>query len=158
MFIRGRTAWCRRLWCSSPIGPIESGLAGIEAALRDTRAFDPGTSDRGLFRLLGNDLAADGLHPPCCGTWFGVAPDIRLAGDGGLPANEARHAMSEGTIDLAVGNWPEIGSDYHRHNLFTETFVVLMSQSNYWPGRAERRRLSGGPACDYRPVETVGLR
>ncbi len=128
LFIRGADGMVPTALVQALIGPIESGLGGIEAALRDTRAFDPKTSDR-LFRLLGNDLAQMVFVPPLLRHLAGVAPDIRLE-TVDCPLEEARHAMSEGMIDLAVGNWPEIGSDYRRHNLFTETFVVLMRQSN----------------------------
>ncbi len=128
LFIRGGDGMVPTALVQSLIGPIESGLGGIEAALRDTRAFDPQTSDR-LFRVLGNDLAQMVFMPPLLRHLAGVAPDVRLE-TVDIPLDEARHAMSEGMIDIAVGNWPEIGSDYRRRNLFSETFVVLMSQSN----------------------------
>lgn len=128
LFIRSADGMVPTPLVQALIGPIEIGLGGIEAALRDTRAFDPMTSDR-LFRLLGNDLAQMVFVPSLLRHLAGVAPDIRLE-TMDTPLEEARHAMREGKIDVAVGNWPEIGSDYRRCNLFTETFVVLMSQSN----------------------------
>lgn len=150
LFIRSADGMVPTALVQSLIGPIENGLGGIETALRDARVFDPRTSHR-LFRILGNDLAQMVFVLPLLRHFASVAPDLGLE-TVDISLAEARHAMGDGIIDIAVGNWSSFGTDYRRQDLFTETFVVLMGASNPLAGK----KLTAGSYLaarhvDYRP-------
>lgn len=128
LFIRTAEGMLPTPLVESVIGPIESGFSNIETAFRNICTFDPFNSDR-LFCLLANDLAQMVFVPPMLRHLATVAPHIRLE-TLDVSLEEAKRGMSEGLIDIAIGNWPIIGADYHRKNLLSENFVVLMSRSN----------------------------
>ncbi|MCC6196709.1 MAG: LysR family transcriptional regulator, partial [Burkholderiales bacterium] len=136
LFVRSTDGMLPTALVESIIGPIADGLDRIEAAVSKPRSFDPATSDR-LFRILMSDLAQLIFVPRLISHLSATAPDIRFETLEVAP-DEGRRAMHEGSIDLVIGNWPAMGSGYYRQRLFSESFVVLMSQKN----PLARRRLT----------------
>jgi len=128
LFVRSTDGMLPTALVESIIAPITEGLDRIEGAVSTPRHFDPATSER-LFRILMSDLAQMIFVPRLIAHLRAAAPDIRLETLEVSP-EDGRLAMHEGLIDLVVGNWPAMGPGYYRQRLFSESFVVLMSQGN----------------------------
>lgn len=147
LFVRSNEGMLPTALVESMIAPIAEGLDRIEDAVTKPRRFDPATSDR-LFRILMSDLAQLIFMPRLIAHLAAAAPDLRLETLDVSP-EEGRLAMHEGSIDLVVGNWPAMGPDYYRQRLFSESFVVLMSQGN----RLAKRKLTKGDYLKARHVD-----
>jgi DNA-binding transcriptional LysR family regulator len=85
--------------------------------------FDPATSDR-LFRLAGNDLICALLGGPLINALRRSAPLVRVTFRSAV-GRAASAALASGHIDIALGHFPMLPSDYDVTHLFEETFVVV---------------------------------
>ncbi|HMW24101.1 MAG TPA: LysR family transcriptional regulator [Burkholderiaceae bacterium] len=150
LFIRSAQGMLPTARVEALIGGVNSGLAQIDAALAAPPAFDPARSTRSL-RLLGNDLAQMVFLPRLLAHFDAVAPGIRLE-TVDAPVDEARRLLQDGRVDLALGNWPPLGEDFHRQRLFSETLVVLMSRQHpLWGRELSREDYLREAHVDYRP-------
>ncbi len=147
LFVRSTDGMLPTALVESIIAPIVEGLDRIEGAVTKPLRFDPATSDR-LFRILMSDLAQLIFVPRLISHLGAAAPDIRLETLDVSP-EEGRLAMHEGSIDLVVGNWPAMGPDYYRQRLFSESFVVMMSQRS----QLAKRRLTKSDYLNARHVD-----
>lgn len=147
LFVRSPDGMLPTALVESIITPIVEGLDRIEGAVSKPRRFDPETSDR-LFRILMSDLAQMIFVPRLIAHMNAAAPDLRLETLEVSP-EEGRLGMHEGSIDLVVGNWPAMGPDYYRQRLFSESFVVLMSERN----RLAKRKLTKSDYLKARHVD-----
>ncbi len=150
LFIRSPQGMLPTARVEALIGAVTAGLQQIDLALAAPQAFDPLRSTRSL-RLLGNDLAQMVFLPRLLARLDEAAPLMRLE-TVDAPVEEARRLLQDGRVDLALGNWPPLGEDFHRQRLFSETLVVLMSRQHPLWGRVLTREDYLHEAhVDYRP-------
>lgn len=150
LFIRSSQGMLPTARLEALIGDVAAGLEQIEGALRLPTAFEPATSHRSL-RLLGNDLAQMVFLPRLLARFNALAPSMRLE-TVDAPVEEARRLLQDGRVDLALGNWPPLGEDFHRQRLFSETLVVLMSRRHpLWGRTLTRENYLSEAHVDYRP-------
>ncbi len=107
------------------IAPAVAGaLEAIHGALATGSSFDPAGSERGFVLTL-TDLGEAYFLPPLIARLAGVAPGIRFHT---LPAPRERpaEALADGSVDLAIGNLPNLGSGTYRQRLFRERYVCIV--------------------------------
>jgi DNA-binding transcriptional LysR family regulator len=108
--------------------PLRSALDQLRRAVERDQTFVPGTSSR-IFRVLMSDIA-QALHMPALVAAIRCdAPSIRLE-NVALSLRDAKQAMADGELDLAVGFLPDLGADFRRQSLFAETWVCVVSKSH----------------------------
>lgn len=142
---RLREAFNDPLFVRTPTGMQPSALAiEIEAEVRQAldrlRAvterglnFDPASSRR-TFRLLLSDLAQMAHMASFIGLLRRDAPDVDVV-NLSMPLREAKEAMADGELDIAVGFLPDLGADFHRQSLFAEHWVCVVSRNHSCVGR-----------------------
>ena len=150
LFVRSPDGLLPTSLVKSIIGPVEAGLAAIEGAMSSAPRFDPSTSDR-LYRILVNDLAQLVFIPRLITHLAKAAPHVRIeTKDTSL--DEGKRGLHEGSIDLALGNWPAMGANYFRQRLFSETFVVLIRREHkLFHRRLTKADYLKASHVDYRP-------
>lgn len=103
---------------------VGQALVGIRTALAQDTGFDPATAER-RFTLNVTDLGEAYFLPSLVERLSAIAPGIRFLA---LPTPRERpgHALADGTVDLAVGNLPKLGSDIYQQQLFRERYVCIV--------------------------------
>lgn len=106
--------------------PIRAALDQLRAAVERRPSFDPATASR-TFTVLMSDIAQM-LHMPGVVAMLRTsAPSVRLH-NVALPLREAKEAMAAGELDMAIGFLPDLGADFRRQPLFSETWVCVVAQ------------------------------
>ena len=108
--------------------PIRSTLDQLRATLQRTQSFEPATARRTL-RVLMSDIAQLVHMPALVARLRRDAPGVHLE-NVALPLREAKEAMVNGELDLAMGFLPDLGADFHRQSLFSESWACVVSQSH----------------------------
>ena len=125
---------------------VEALINLAYATINAFETFDPATSDR-RFRLAGNDLVCTLLGGPLINLLAKSAPHTRVTFRSAV-GRAALRALASGDIDIALGFFPTLPSDYAVTHLFDETFVVV--------GRRGHPRLRRGLNLDtYRKLDHV---
>jgi DNA-binding transcriptional LysR family regulator len=104
--------------------PVRQALALLDSALAHGPGFDPANSSR-LFRFYMSDLGQIEFLPPLVERLRGLAPQVRLEGVG-LEPGDVADALGSGTIDLAMGFLPGLGTPVRRRALFRDPYVCLV--------------------------------
>ncbi|MES2911465.1 MAG: LysR family transcriptional regulator [Pseudomonadota bacterium] len=108
--------------------PIRNTLDQLRDTLQRTRVFEPATATR-TFRLLLSDIAQQQHMPLMVSEMRRQAPRVTLE-TVALPLREAKQAMVDGELDLAMGFLPDLGADFHRQSLFAETWTCVVSKDH----------------------------
>ena len=108
--------------------PIRNALEQLRDTLQRTRVFTPSTATR-KFRLLLSDIAQLVHMPLMVSELRKQAPGVALE-TVALPLREAKQAMVDGELDLAMGFLPDLGADFHRQSLFSETWTCVVSKDH----------------------------
>lgn len=108
--------------------PIRHTLDQLRDTLQRTRVFEPATATR-TFRLLLSDIAQQQHMPLMVSEMRQQAPGLMLE-TVALPLREAKQAMVDGELDLAMGFLPDLGADFHRQSLFAETWACVVSKDH----------------------------
>jgi DNA-binding transcriptional LysR family regulator len=108
--------------------PIRNTLDQLRDTLQRTRVFEPATAVR-TFRLLLSDIAQQQHMPLMVSEMRKQAPGATLE-TVALPLREAKQAMVDGELDLAMGFLPDLGADFHRQSLFAETWTCVVSNDH----------------------------
>lgn len=154
LFVRSPEGMLPTSLVKSIIGPIEAGLGSIEGALNAAPRFSPATSDR-LYRILVNDLYQLIFIPRLIAHLAHEAPNVRIE-TMTATLEEGKQGLHEGSIDLAIGNWPAMGANYFRQRLFSETYVVLISREHKLFGKKlTKADYLKASHVDYRPSEAT---
>lgn len=133
---------------------IRAALDRLRFAVERDRQFDPAASRR-TFRLLLSDIAQHSHLPTFVAMMRAQAPGVDLISLS-LPLREARQAMADGELDLAVGFLPDLGADFHRQALFTERWVCLVSARHPFIGTSMTRdQYLDAPHLSYRPSASI---
>lgn len=107
---------------------IDEGFASIRLAVQAGQAFDPATSVR-TFRLYVSDIGQSVFIPPLAAKLRKLAPHISLATQY-VPLETAQQMMKLGQLDLAIGNFTGLHSDFIQQKLFNETYAVLVRKKH----------------------------
>jgi DNA-binding transcriptional LysR family regulator len=109
---------------ATEIAPLVSeGLSSFRQALQANRPFDPASTTR-TFHLYVSDLAQAIFLPPLTAKVHGAAPRVKIVTvDPQL--YEAQQMMMRGQIDLAIGMFSGLDSEFHQQRLFEENYVAL---------------------------------
>jgi len=102
---------------------VEALINLAHETVKAFETFDPATSDR-LFRLAGNDLVCALLGGPLINALRRSAPSARTTFRSAV-GRAALAALASGDIDIALGHFPTLPSDYDVTHLFEESFVVV---------------------------------
>jgi DNA-binding transcriptional LysR family regulator len=114
-------------------GPVREALDLIRTRLTEKPAFDPARARR-VFTLSLSDAGEMVLLPRLLKRLRREAPGVDIASLQ-LPPAELEAAMEEGTVDLAVGYFPDLVKEvYYQQRLFSQPFVCLMNAKRELPG------------------------
>lgn len=108
--------------------PVRAALDQLRAAVERRPSFDPATASR-TFTVLMSDIAQMLHMPGVVAMLRASAPSVRLH-NVALPLREAKEAMADGELDLAIGFLPDLGADFRRQSLFSETWVCVVAQNH----------------------------
>lgn len=102
---------------------VADGLGSFRLAMQVHRPFDPALSTR-TFHLYVSDLAQAIFLPPLAARIHSAAPGVKIVTvDPQLDA--AQQMMTRGQIDLAIGMFSGLDSEFHQQRLFEERYVAL---------------------------------
>lgn len=107
---------------------LDEGFASIRLAVNAGQAFDPATAVR-TFRLYLSDIGQTVFIPPLAAELRKVAPHIQISTHY-VPLETAQQMMKLGQLDLAVGNFTGLHSDFVQQKLFNETYAVLVRKKH----------------------------
>lgn len=103
---------------------IDEGFASIRLAVQAGQKFDPATAVR-TFRLYVSDIGQSVFIPALAAKLREVAPNIKIATQY-LALETAQQLMKLGQLDLALGNFTGLHSEFIQQKLFNETYVALV--------------------------------
>jgi DNA-binding transcriptional LysR family regulator len=103
---------------------LDEGFASIRLAVQAGQAFDPAIATR-TFRLYVSDIGQTVFIPPLAARMRKVAPHIEISTHY-VPLETAQQMMKLGQLDLAIGNFTGLHSDFIQQKLFSETYAVLV--------------------------------
>ncbi len=132
--------------------PVRRALAGIEEALNETAAFDPGLSRR-TFQLHMSDSGEMRFLPALMAAVREQAPHVRLE-TRRVPREQITEALDTGRIDFAFGFLPTV-KDTRRVQLIRDHYVVLLRQGH---PQAAQRRTGKALLAAMRELDFVGVR
>ncbi|VCU69644.1 HTH-type transcriptional regulator SyrM 1 [Pigmentiphaga humi] len=133
---------------------VSAALERLRAAFERNRAFDPASARR-TFRILLSDIAQQAHLPTFVALLRQEAPNVDLVGES-LPVREARDAMVQGELDLAVGFLPDLGAEFHRQSLFVEHWVCVINRDHpSIGGTLTREQYLAAAHLSYRPAASI---
>ena len=136
---------------------IDEGFASLHLALQAGRAFDPRTSTR-TFRLYMSDVGQAVFLPTLVARLREAAPGISIV-TAGPPLDVAQQMMKLGQIDIAVGLFSGLPTDFHQQLLFLETYVVLVRKNHPAVGkRISEKQFFAADHIIYTPTSGSHLR
>jgi DNA-binding transcriptional LysR family regulator len=107
---------------------LDEGFASIRLAVQAGQSFDPATASR-TFRLYVSDIGQSVFIPPLAAKLRKVAPNIHITTQY-VPLDIAQQMMKLGQIDLALGAYTGLHSDFIQQKLFIENYVVLVRKKH----------------------------
>ena len=121
------------------VGPVRSGLAEIEVALRAGGKFDP-ASARARFVMAVTDHISPLFIPRLVSRLVREAPGIDLELVPWL-GDQTFRGVQEGRVDLAiaVGNLQNVPAGLYKRNLFQDPFICMVREDH--PDVGERLTL-----------------
>jgi DNA-binding transcriptional LysR family regulator len=94
-----------------------------EGSIHGERAFDPATAeDEFVFAL--SDVGELVFLPPIVEALAAVAPCVAIRSVT-LPPADTERALEDGSIDLAIGHFPDLKTGHFQQRLFTHHFVCV---------------------------------
>lgn len=117
--------------CDQLAPALRSALAMVESTLDEARIFDPAHSSR-HFRIAMSDIGALYFTPSLLRRLQERAPGVRV--DVAQPSATLLDDLAVGTLDLAVGNLPELVTTTRSATLFEEHYVCLLAEDHPWIG------------------------
>ena len=107
---------------------LDEGFASLRLAIQAGQAFDPATAMR-TFRLYMSDIGQSVFVPLLAARLRKTAPGIQIV-TLNVPLDAAQQMMKLGQIDLAVGMFAGLHSDFIQQRLFRETCAVLVRKKH----------------------------
>ena len=107
---------------------LDEGFASLRLAIQAGQAFDPATAMR-TFRPYMSDIGQSVFVPLLAARLRKTAPGIQIV-TLNVPLDAAQQMMKLGQIDLAVGMFAGLHSDFIQQRLFRETYAVLVRKKH----------------------------
>jgi len=104
-------------------------LQSVEAMASETGRFEPITAER-TFRIAMTDYSGFVLLPPLVRRLQAEAPHINIAVSPMDRRIRADELLMDGSIDLAISNFPVLSGRLRTRELFRERFVCLARKNN----------------------------
>ena len=140
------------------VGPMREAIQCMEQRILNKAGFDPAADER-EFRIALSDTAETMYMPRALAAVTRVAPRVRLRSVA-TPLAQLQRALSEGTVDFALGYFPDLQSgEFVRRKIDQHGFVAICSSAN----RELLRDFSLRKYCEARhvlveaPTRTQGL-
>src|SRR5690348_4700058 len=124
LFVRTPTGMDATPFARELAEPVRQALALLESALAHGPGFDPASATR-AFRFYMSDLGQIEFLPPLIERVQQRAPGVRLEAVA-LEVEDIAAALAAGSLDLAVGFLPGLGSPVSRRPLFRDPYLCLM--------------------------------
>lgn len=128
LFIRTSAGMLPTAYAQGIAETIAASLAAIEQSFDRREGFDPASSRR-AFRLAMTDIGEIYLLPTLVRALGSEAPALTLSTVRNT-ALDLSDAMARGTVDLAVGWLPDLGTGFHQRHLFDQRYVALMAANH----------------------------
>jgi DNA-binding transcriptional LysR family regulator len=107
---------------------LDEGFASLRLAIQAGQAFEPATAIR-TFRLYMSDIGQSVFVPLLAARLRKTAPGVQIV-TLNVPLDAAQQMMKLGQIDLAVGMFAGLHSDFIQQRLFHETYAVLVRKKH----------------------------
>lgn len=140
------------------VGPMREAIQCMEQRILNKAGFDPAADER-EFRIALSDTAETMYMPQVLAAVTRVAPRVRLRSVA-TPLAQLQRALSEGSVDFALGYFPDLQSgEFVRRKIDQHGFVAMCSSDN----RELMRDFSLRKYCEARhvvveaPTRTQGL-
>lgn len=106
---------------------LREALTAIESTINESQVFDPQTTERQV-RIAMSDIGALYFVPPLLHRLRKLAPKLQV--EITQPSSEIAEQLSSGTMDLAVGNLPELLTKTRAETLFSERYVCMLAKEH----------------------------
>jgi len=123
LFVRSSKGMLPTPFAQELAEPIAFALEALQSALNRKTTFDPQTSNRN-FHLAMTDIGEVYFIPRLMSV---LREDARRVSVGTVRNSAVNLAedMSQGKIDLAVGHFPELASEFFQRRLFRQRYVCM---------------------------------
>jgi DNA-binding transcriptional LysR family regulator len=128
--------------------PISEALVSIDRTITTQPPFTPETSYRNYIISM-TDIGEIYFLPGLLKTLTKFAPHIRISTVRSSTGN-LKEEMEAGSVDLAIGLIPELGSGFYQQQLFTQRYVCLFRKGHY----LDRQRLK---LKDFEELEYIDI-
>lgn len=133
LFVRSARGMLPTPFAQELAEPVAYALDALQSALNRKVSFDPLTSARS-FQLAMSDIGEVHFIPKLMSVLRERAPKVSV-GTVRNAAVDLAEEMSQGKIDLAVGHFPELTSEFFQRRLFRQRYVCM-----FRPGHALDKR------------------
>ncbi|MGO4303312.1 LysR family transcriptional regulator [Cupriavidus sp. RAF12] len=133
LFVRSAKGMLPTPFAQELAEPVAYALDALQSALNRKVSFDPLTSARS-FQLAMSDIGEVHFIPKLMSVLRERAPKVSV-GTVRNAAVDLAEEMSQGKIDLAVGHFPELTSEFFQRRLFRQRYVCM-----FRPGHALDKR------------------
>ena len=133
-------------------------LDQVQTGILEQPVFDPSTS-RTEFKLAMTDVAEVVFMPRLLRDLEQLAPQVRVSCWSLLP-DALPAAMESGEVDLALGYFPDLGSQaYYQQRLYTHTYACMMRRGHPLQGKGltEESYAAAGHAVVSSPARSNQL-
>ena len=104
--------------------PIEQSLETIRSSLDRGLRFDPATSSR-TFNLLMTDIGESMFLPRLMAHLRTAAPGVNVVATQ-IVRDQYRDVLQSGSVDLALGQMPNLISGFYQQRLFEDPYVCMV--------------------------------
>ncbi len=132
LFVRASAGMVPTAYAEGVAPTIRQALDAIRTALQRGSDFDAATSDR-CFTLYVTDLGEAYFLPRLVARLSASAPGIRFR-TMPTPRDHPAAALQAGTVDLAIGNLPDLQSGFYQQRLFRERYVCIVRDAHPFIG------------------------
>lgn len=107
---------------------IRSAVDALQSALSGPSLFDPAKVNATL-KIAASDREIATLIPKALTAIASEAPGIRFSVRS-VPRADALRGLADGTLDLALGFFPNAGTDFVKHHIRSEGYLVAARQGH----------------------------
>jgi len=132
LFVRGSAGMVPTAYAERIAPAIGQALDAIRSTLQRDADFDAATSDR-CFTLYVTDLGEAYFLPRLVARLSAAASGIRFR-TMPTPRDHPAEALQAGTVDLAIGNLPDLRAGFYQQRLFRERYVCIVRDAHPFIG------------------------
>lgn len=111
------------------VAPAASILQAAEMLFSDARGFEPATANN-TFRLAASDYLDPLFLPQLVAQIKSQAPLCKIEIQPLAASSDYRAQLSQGEIDVVIGNWATPPDDLHLGRLFSDEVVCLVAKDH----------------------------